>query len=84
MQHHLYRQDTAVVGSQQVRWLGLASTRARATEETGPRGREGGSGDREKHGQHFQQSLGQPGMVANPACGQLTRENNIFSVPVHA
>ena len=27
------------------------------------------------HGQHFQQSRDQPGMVANPARGQLIREN---------
>ena len=27
------------------------------------------------HGQHFQQSMDQAGMVANPARGQLNREN---------
>ena len=28
------------------------------------------------YGQHFQQSMDQPGMVANPAHGQLNREIN--------
>ena len=27
------------------------------------------------YGQHFQQSIEHPGMVANPARGQLNREN---------
>ena len=27
------------------------------------------------YGYHIQQSMGQPGKVANPACGQLNREN---------
>ena len=29
-------------------------------------------------GHHFQQTGHQPGMVANPTCGQLNRENGIF------
>ena len=29
-------------------------------------------------------SMDQPGKVANPACGQLNRENEIFPVPVSA
>ena len=33
-------------------------------------------------GHHFQQTGHQPGMVANPACSQLNRENGIFPVPV--
>ena len=36
------------------------------------------------YGQHFQQSIDQPGMVVNPARGQLKRENEYFPVPVHA
>ena len=35
-------------------------------------------------GHHFQQTGHQPGMVANPARGQLNRENGIFPVPVRA
>ena len=33
-------------------------------------------------GHHFQETGHQPGMVANPACGQLNRENGILLVPV--
>ena len=35
------------------------------------------------YGHHLEQSKDQPGMVANPACGQLNRENyfRYFSVP---
>ena len=29
------------------------------------------------YGHHIQQSMDQPGKVANPACDQLNRENNI-------
>ena len=29
-------------------------------------------------------SMDQPGKVANPACGQLNRENEYFPVPVRA
>ena len=29
-------------------------------------------------------SMDQPGKAANPACGQLNRENEYFSVPVRA
>ena len=36
------------------------------------------------YGQHFQQSMDQPGMVANPARGQLNRENEHFPVAVRA
>ena len=36
------------------------------------------------YGQHFQQSMDQPGMVANPVRGELNSENNFFSVPVRA
>ena len=32
----------------------------------------------------YSQSLDQPGKVANPARGQLNRENEYFSVPVRA
>ena len=32
-------------------------------------------------GHHFQQTGHQPGMVANPACGQLDRENGFFPAP---
>ena len=31
---------------------------------------------------HFQQNGHKPGMVANPACGQLKWKNGIFPVPV--
>ena len=31
---------------------------------------------------HFQQSMDQLGMVANPACGQLDKESDVFPVPV--
>ena len=31
---------------------------------------------------HFQQSMDQPGMVANPARGQLNKEDNLFLVLV--
>ena len=33
---------------------------------------------------HIQQSMDQPGKVANPARGQLTRENEYSPVPVRA
>ena len=33
---------------------------------------------------HFQQTGHQPGMVVNPARGQLNRKNGIFPVPVRA
>ena len=33
---------------------------------------------------HIQQSMDQPGKVANPARGQLNRENEYSSVPVRA
>ena len=36
------------------------------------------------YGQHFQQSMGHPGMVVNPARGQLSRKKDIFPVPVRA
>ena len=36
------------------------------------------------YGQHFQQSMDQPGLVPNPACGQLNSENEYFPVPVRA
>ena len=35
-------------------------------------------------GYHIKQSIDQPGKVANPARGQLNRENTYFSVPVRA
>ena len=35
-------------------------------------------------GRHFQQIGHQPGVVANPARGQLNKENRIFPVPVRA
>ena len=35
-------------------------------------------------GHHFQQIGHQPGMVTNPARGQLNWENGIFTVPVRA
>ena len=34
------------------------------------------------HGHHIQQSMDQPGKVANPARGQLNRENGYSPVPV--
>ena len=36
------------------------------------------------YGQDFQQSMDQPGKVANPARDQLNRENVFFPVPVCA
>ena len=36
------------------------------------------------YSQNFQQSMDQPGMVINPARGQLNRENEYFPVPVRA
>ena len=33
------------------------------------------------YGHHIQQSMDQPGKVANPARGQLNRENNIILSP---
>ena len=33
---------------------------------------------------HIYQSMDQPGEVANPACGQLNRENEYSPVPVRA
>ena len=36
------------------------------------------------YGQHFQQSMDQPGKVANPARNQLNRESCFFPVPVRA
>ena len=36
------------------------------------------------YGHHLQQSMNQPGKVANPARGQLNRENECFPVPVRA
>ena len=36
------------------------------------------------YGHHIQQSMDQPGKVANPARGQLNRENEHFPVPVRA
>ena len=41
------------------------------------------TGDRSKiavwcmYGRHFQQRMDQPGMVANPARGELSRENDL-------
>ena len=32
------------------------------------------------HGQHLEQSMYQPGVVTNLACGQLNRKNDIFSL----
>ena len=29
------------------------------------------------YGNHIEQSMDQPGMVVNPSCGQLIRENDI-------
>ena len=39
-------------------------------------------GDGGVGGHHFQQTGQQPGMVTNPPCGQLNRENRIFIFPV--
>ena len=36
------------------------------------------------YGHHIQQEKDQPGKVANPARGQLNRENEYFPVPVRA
>ena len=36
------------------------------------------------YGHHLLQSMDQPGKVANPARGQLNRENEYFLVPVRA
>ena len=36
------------------------------------------------YGHHIQQSMDQPGKVANPARGQLNRENEYSPVPVRA
>ena len=36
------------------------------------------------YGQHFQLRMDQPGMVANPARGQLNRENELLLVLVRA
>ena len=36
------------------------------------------------YGQTFSKSKDQPGNVANPARGQLNRENECFPVPVRA
>ena len=36
------------------------------------------------YGQHIQQQKDKPGKVANPARGQLNRENRYFPVPVRA
>ena len=36
------------------------------------------------YGRHFQQSMDQPGMDANPARGQLNRENDEFLVLIRA
>ena len=36
------------------------------------------------YGQHFQQSMDQPGIASNPDCGKLNRNNYIFPVPVRA
>ena len=40
--------------------------------------------DGSMYGHHIQQSMDQPGKVANPARGQLNRENECSPVPVHA
>ena len=34
--------------------------------------------------QHIQQSMDQPDMAANSACGQLNRENDFSPVPIRA
>ena len=34
------------------------------------------------YGYHMEQSIDQPGKVANPARGQLNRENELFPVPI--
>ena len=36
------------------------------------------------YGHHIEESTNQPGKVANPACGQLNRENEYFPVPTRA
>ena len=36
------------------------------------------------HGHTYSKSMDQPGKVANPACGQLNRENEYFPVYVRA
>ena len=36
------------------------------------------------HGHHLYKSIDKPGMVANPARGQLNGENDVFLVPVRA
>ena len=36
------------------------------------------------YGHHIQQNMDQPGKVANPARGQLNRENEYSPVPVRA
>ena len=36
------------------------------------------------YGLHFQQSVDQAGLAANPARGQLKRGNELFPVPVRA
>ena len=36
------------------------------------------------YGHHIQESMDRPGKVANPARGQLSRENEYFSVRVRA
>ena len=36
------------------------------------------------YGHHIEQSMDQPGKVANLAWGQLNRENEYFPVPVRA
>ena len=36
------------------------------------------------YGHTYSKSMDQPGKVVNPARGQLNRENEYFSVPVHA
>ena len=36
------------------------------------------------YGHIYSKSMDQPGKVANPARGQLNRENGFFSVPVRA
>ena len=36
------------------------------------------------YGHHIEQSMDQPGEVANPARGQVNRENEHFPVPVRA
>ena len=36
------------------------------------------------YGHHIYQSMDQPGKAANPACGQLNRENEYSPVPMRA